>query len=215
MTRPSMARVMHACPEIADRLRDTTCCIIYDGPRDSDGYGLFSPPDGGSQRVHRFVYKRLFGDPGPLTVDHLCYVPSCLEPEHMEAVPQEENTRRAVARRRLLAATPGGVATPACCQNVAGVGPVNRPKPLSAAHQRREQKRLQAERHAAYWQTSKWPVRNALEALGLPELLVVPNWPGQKPPMRIINLLAVTPSDLQLLTSRGARDQIRGLPEGP
>lgn len=48
--------------------------------------------------THRLAYELLVGlIPAGLTIDHLCRVRNCCNPEHLEAVTQQENTRRAKA----------------------------------------------------------------------------------------------------------------------
>lgn len=48
-----------------------------------------------SQMAHRGVYEELVGViPEGLELDHLCFVPACVRPSHMEPVTPEENLRR-------------------------------------------------------------------------------------------------------------------------
>lgn len=45
---------------------------------------------------HRFAYEQLVGPiPTGMTIDHLCKVTSCCNPEHLEVVTKGENSRRA------------------------------------------------------------------------------------------------------------------------
>lgn len=45
--------------------------------------------------VHRLSYETFVRPiPDGLTIDHLCLVKSCVNPDHLEAVSSEENTRR-------------------------------------------------------------------------------------------------------------------------
>lgn len=47
-------------------------------------------------RAHRAVYETFVGDiPDGMVLDHLCRTPSCVNPDHLEPVPQGENLRRA------------------------------------------------------------------------------------------------------------------------
>lgn len=47
--------------------------------------------------AHRIAYELWFGPiPKGLTIDHLCRVKRCINPDHLEAVTGTENTRRAM-----------------------------------------------------------------------------------------------------------------------
>ena len=77
-------------------------CWVWTGARNRAGYGQVSR-NGSNVSAHRWVYKRMRGPiPPGLVLDHLCYNPPCVNPDHLEAVTQEENLRRAVERRRRL-----------------------------------------------------------------------------------------------------------------
>jgi hypothetical protein len=68
-------------------------CRLWPGAVDR-GYGRVWV-DGKSMRVHRVVWELRFGPiPDDLTIDHLCRVRSCVNTDHMELVPQGENTER-------------------------------------------------------------------------------------------------------------------------
>lgn len=70
-------------------------CWLWTGPPDRDGYGKFTVT--GSQRAfaHRFAYEQLVGPiPDGLQLDHLCRVPACVRPEHLEPVTCRENLLR-------------------------------------------------------------------------------------------------------------------------
>lgn len=68
-------------------------CWMWTGA-DKAGYGAFN--DG--KRItpaHRFAYELLVGPiPEGLQLDHLCRVPGCVNPAHLEPVTQAENIRR-------------------------------------------------------------------------------------------------------------------------
>lgn len=76
-----------------------TPCHIWQGPIFPGGYprtSCFGRP----MNAHRVVYIKLHGPlPRGMHVDHLCRVRSCVNPEHLEAVPAAENTRRGLAAK--------------------------------------------------------------------------------------------------------------------
>ena len=79
----------------------TPMCWLW---KDAKGYGLFNVVDVSrntkqrSVRAHRYAYQTV---KGPLSrgkvLDHLCRIPSCVNPEHLEEVSSRENTHRSVA----------------------------------------------------------------------------------------------------------------------
>jgi hypothetical protein len=77
---------------------DDNGCWIWQGYRNPGGYGMF----GGLRRglAHRFSYEHYVGPiPAGLQMDHLCNVPACVNPAHLEPVTRKENMRRAHERR--------------------------------------------------------------------------------------------------------------------
>lgn len=73
-------------------------CWLWNGSRNREGYGYFLLPDGkrrGAHRISHVIAK------GPLrtgqVIDHLCRNPRCVNPAHLEAVSNRENTRRGTA----------------------------------------------------------------------------------------------------------------------
>lgn len=51
--------------------------------------------------AHRATYEHYIGKiPDGLVIDHLCRVPSCVNPDHLEPVTQGENVRRGLAGRK-------------------------------------------------------------------------------------------------------------------
>jgi hypothetical protein len=82
------------------RVDKTETCWLWTGHTAGEGYGVISV-DGRDAYVHRLVHEWLVGPiPEGYEVDHLCRVRLCVRPEHLEAVTQQENHRRAMAYRR-------------------------------------------------------------------------------------------------------------------
>lgn len=74
-----------------------TGCWLWTRVKTPQGYGLFW---NGQRRVgaHRYSYERFVGPiPTGLTIDHLCRVHSCINPQHLEAVTNRENALRGVS----------------------------------------------------------------------------------------------------------------------
>ena len=75
-------------------------CWLWCGTRVHGGYGHFwigSRSDGTRRAVyaHRWSYAYFVGPiPKGLTLDHLCRVRCCVNPDHLEPVTQRENTLR-------------------------------------------------------------------------------------------------------------------------
>lgn len=77
-------------------------CWIFTGSTGSHGYGQLSlTRSDGRQTValaHRLAYETWIGPiPEGMQVDHLCRRPTCIRPEHLEAVPQRINILRSDA----------------------------------------------------------------------------------------------------------------------
>jgi hypothetical protein len=80
-----------------DKLDDG--CWLWTGACNSTGYGQWGV-NGRSRSVHRVAYEALVGPiPDGLTIDHLCRVRPCCNPEHLEPVTIAENTARAHEHR--------------------------------------------------------------------------------------------------------------------
>ena len=82
-------------------------CWHWTGSRDGAGYGRLSDPlrpKSGSMGAHRLSYEMFVGPiPEGLHIDHLCRVPRCVNPEHLEPVTQRENTLRGIGQGALNA----------------------------------------------------------------------------------------------------------------
>ena len=69
-------------------------CWQWTGTRNEAGYGQIGV-EGRTMYAHRFAYEAFVGPiPDGLVVDHLCGDPSCVNPQHLEVVPQATNVRR-------------------------------------------------------------------------------------------------------------------------
>lgn len=73
-----------------------TQCWNWIGSKTFDGYGRFWSKNE-TILAHRFIYKIKKGKiPKGLTLDHLCRNPSCVNPDHLEPVTQQENVLRGI-----------------------------------------------------------------------------------------------------------------------
>lgn len=81
--------------------QDENGCWLWLDATDKGGYGRARRPDGSVTGAHRIVYELLNGPiPASKHLDHLCCVRRCVNPDHLEPVTQQENTRRMQRRRR-------------------------------------------------------------------------------------------------------------------
>jgi hypothetical protein len=71
-------------------------CWLWTASLDSHGYGQIG--DSGRLRMAHSVVYELFVGPVPvgLELDHLCRVPACVNPDHLEPVTRHENIMRGV-----------------------------------------------------------------------------------------------------------------------
>jgi len=69
-------------------------CWLWAGSVNGDGYGkIFA--FGGPRYAHRVSYEIHKGPiPQGMQIDHLCRNPACVNPDHLEAVSNRENTLR-------------------------------------------------------------------------------------------------------------------------
>jgi hypothetical protein len=69
---------------------DPEGCWIWRGYVINSGYGTW-----GRHLAHRRMYEERRGEiPAGLVIDHLCRKKLCVNPDHLEAVPQRINVRR-------------------------------------------------------------------------------------------------------------------------
>ncbi len=72
-------------------------CIIWTGTKTKEGYG-FIVAEGTNKSTHRVAYELAKGViPDGLFIDHLCRNPSCINPDHLEAVTQKINNLRGMS----------------------------------------------------------------------------------------------------------------------
>ena len=89
---------------IPDRFRakfvkDASGCWLWQAAKHPDGYGLFHlPAPRRMVRAHRFAWENYHSRPVPegMQLDHLCRVPACVNPDHLELVTSRENTLRGI-----------------------------------------------------------------------------------------------------------------------
>lgn len=80
------------------KVERTESCWLWRAAVLKSGYGSFGVPGRGPVYAHRFSYELNVGPiPGGLHIDHLCRVRTCVRPDHLEAVTQQENNRREFA----------------------------------------------------------------------------------------------------------------------
>lgn len=77
---------------------DVTGCWVWRGATSDEGYGKANRPAGDgwvSVMAHRYMYELLRGPIADgLEMDHLCLLPRCVNPDHLEPVTPAENQRR-------------------------------------------------------------------------------------------------------------------------
>lgn len=75
-------------------------CMIWTGAKGNHGYGIMPRMVSGQMGVmaHRFSYE-YFVEPIPtgMEIDHLCRVPLCVAPTHLEPVTKAENCYRGIS----------------------------------------------------------------------------------------------------------------------
>lgn len=89
-------------PEIFSKISvdPVSGCWLWTGGKHTAGYGMLYHYDSERRRkekffVHRVVYTLFVGRiPSHLEIDHLCRVPACCCPDHLEAVTHRTNLLR-------------------------------------------------------------------------------------------------------------------------
>ena len=89
-----------ANPDPGYTVDQATGCWLYNGHVRANGYaGMLTGP-AGKEAAHRVHYRRVKGPiPKGLTLDHLCRVRRCVNPDHLEPVTVAVNNRRGLATR--------------------------------------------------------------------------------------------------------------------
>lgn len=79
---------------------------IFDGPKDTNGYVKVKLPDGSTDNAHVIAYNIAKGElPDPkgkrqIVVAHTCNNRKCVNPHHLVAKTEEENTQQALDQGR-------------------------------------------------------------------------------------------------------------------
>lgn len=74
---------------------DSSGCWLWSGKVDRYGYGKVWVSGAREAIAHRVVYETVVGPiPDGLVIDHLCRTPACVNPDHLDPVPQRENLMR-------------------------------------------------------------------------------------------------------------------------
>lgn len=87
-----------------------TECLLWTGAKNQSNYGRFWEGRIRCWTAHCFAYVAANGDiPTGHQVDHLCRTPNCVRDDHLEAVTEDENTRRQwLIYHRLTPTCPAG-----------------------------------------------------------------------------------------------------------
>jgi HNH endonuclease len=77
-----------------EKVNKTDSCWLWIAAVTHDGYGRFKL-NKTHVLSHRFAYEQIKGTiPKGMQLDHLCKIKHCLNPEHLEPVTPQENSKR-------------------------------------------------------------------------------------------------------------------------
>lgn len=85
-----------------EKVKKTERCWLWTGAAHQEGYGVFNT---GSRLIgaHRFSYLETVGFIAEgMEIDHLCRVPACVRPSHLEVVSHSENVKRGTSWHHLV-----------------------------------------------------------------------------------------------------------------
>jgi hypothetical protein len=103
MSRPPATLESRLWPKVSQAGDDPVeSCWPWTGKPNAAGYGRINKGRRGDGVIlaHRAVYEALVGlIPDDLVIDHLCRNPICVNPWHLEPVPQSINAKRGNAHR--------------------------------------------------------------------------------------------------------------------
>ena len=86
-------------------------CWLWTGPLLHNGYGIFyiGSNGNGTYFAHRYIWETLVGlIPPSMTIDHLCFVKRCVNPDHLRVLSRGDNSRAGAHRKGTKSACPHG-----------------------------------------------------------------------------------------------------------
>lgn len=85
-----------------DKVTKTETCWLFNSAINKKGYGTFWL-DGRANQAHRISWILANSDiPFGLSIDHLCRIKNCVNPDHMEVVTLQENSHRKVVEPKTV-----------------------------------------------------------------------------------------------------------------
>lgn len=83
----------HVLERFMDKVDQTQSCWLWTGYCTPDGYGRFRVDASEMPLAHRVAYVLMVGPiPEGMTIDHVCYVRHCVNPDHLRPLSVSENT---------------------------------------------------------------------------------------------------------------------------